>query len=234
MIVSVHQPNFLPWLGYFDKILLSDTFVILDNVQFPRGKSVANRNKIKTANGILDIVVPLSKPKGNNGIVGYKEVFFSDKNWQLKVLKTLSFSYSKSPYYDIIFPFIEDVLYLDSFVNMNITFISRLLDKFKIDTKIVLLSDLNTGLLRNNELILEICNKVGADEYLSGVGAKKYNDDLLYQDRGIKLTYQNYIHPQYNQTSMPFDAYLSIVDALFNLGFDGTSSLLKKRDKMTQ
>jgi hypothetical protein len=101
MIVSVHQPNFIPWLGFFDKIAASDIFVILDEVQFPRGKSVANRNKIKTSDGIFELVIPITHPHGNNRISNYTEVSFSNKDWMRKILKTIHQNYQKSIFLSI-------------------------------------------------------------------------------------------------------------------------------------
>ena len=82
--LAIHQPNYLPWIGYFDKMRTADVFVLLDAVQYPRARSVANRNAIRTAQGELLLTVPVSKPKGSEGKAGYREVTFADESWRGK------------------------------------------------------------------------------------------------------------------------------------------------------
>jgi hypothetical protein len=227
MILSVHQPNFIPWIGYFNKIVKSDVFVILDIVQIPRGTSVANKNKIISKQGVLELVVPISHPKGNNRISTYKEVFFSEKNWYLKSLKTIESVYQKAPFYNDVMPFIKQAFEQEDLYNLNIFFISDLCKQLNIKTEIVLMSDLKDCIGSKNELILSICKEMNATTYLSGKGAASYNDPLAYHNAGIQLVYQEYEPMAYKQfNSTDFIANLSIVDALFNLGFEGTSALL--------
>ncbi|NOX90296.1 MAG: WbqC family protein, partial [Calditrichaeota bacterium] len=87
-IMAMHQPNYIPWLGYFYKIAKADIFVYLDIVQFPRGKSFAARNRIKTPNGATYLTIPVSLPKGKEGKVLYTEVRFADEQWKKKHLKS--------------------------------------------------------------------------------------------------------------------------------------------------
>lgn len=226
MKVAIHQPNFLPWLGYFNKIMQADVFVILDTVQIPRGKSIANRNTIKSAQGKMEIILPISHPKGNEHISTYYDVNISEKKNKQKILKAIQNSYSKSPYFNEIFSEILQIFECDSFCLLNIAFINLLISKLEINTKILLLSEMNIKDKKNNELIIEICNKTNSQVYLSGVGAKKYNDESLFNGNGIKLIYQQYQHPTYPQLYGEFIPNLSIVDALFNCGWEGTKKLL--------
>lgn len=227
MILSVHQPNFIPWIGYFHKIACSDIFILLDQVQYPRGKSVANRNKIKTINGVVELVVPISKPKGNDGKINYNELSFADPQWYVKILKTIYYSYSKSPYFTEVYVWIEHLFQMTNFCEMNIRFIEELTLKLKLNTIIKKQSEFNLDTaLKNNDLIIALCQINQATEYLSGTGAKAYNDQEMYNSNSIKLSYTNFKHPVYQQLYGEFESNLFILDVLFNLGFEETSKLL--------
>ena len=231
MILSVHQPNFIPWIGYFHKIASSDIFVILDQVQFPRGKSIANRNKIKTSNGIIDLVVPISHIKGSEGKMNYQEVVIADNLWYKKVLKTVYFAYLKSDFFDEVYSFLEEVFQMEKFCEMNIFFIKELSKKLNITTQIIHQSNLEIPKdLKNNELILNICESLKATTYLSGVGAKAYNDDIQYLNKQIELRYSEFTHPIYSQYFGSFVSHLSIIDVLFNIGFENTRHLIYTHD----
>jgi len=219
IVFSVHQPNFLPWLGYFNKIAESDVFVILDDVLIPRGTSIANKNRILTSNGILELTFPISHPKGNNRLTAYKDVLFVDDKSKQKILKTIQSSYSKSPFYDEVYPFIEQVFEANSFCELNETFIIELCKKFELKTQILKMSDLEVEGAKN-ELIVGIGKKVEGTVYLSGTGAKSYNDPAYFKEHNIELIYQNYSPLEYTQyNSKVFNKNLSVIDYLFNQGF---------------
>jgi hypothetical protein len=225
-IVSVHQPNFLPWLGFFDKIKQSHRFVILDQVQVPRGKSVANRNKIKTAQGAHELVVPLSHPAGSQRLSSYLEVGFGDGKWLKTTEKTIEMAYKKAPFFAEIWPVVQGWLHAETFCEMNVACITEISQRLGFSTEIIRQQQI-TGLTgENNELILGICAKLGATTYLSGTGAAKYNDPVAYQNQGVDLAYQSFQHPDYPQLHGAFISHLSVIDALFNVGWKGTSLLL--------
>ena len=216
-VLSIHQPNFLPWLGYFDKINNSDVFIILDSVQIPRGKSIANRNKIKTAQGELELVVPLSRPKGNDGKVTYREVQIADPKWAKKALKALELNYGKAPYFERYFSELKDLFYLNDFCQMNVQFIRKVTNELDIDTPMYLLSELQEDMGNKNELIASLCRHFHANVYLSGKGARKYNDPDYLSQFDIELEYQEFEHPVYEQLHGDF-----IPDLLFNYGPEST------------
>mgnify|MGYP006305196201 CR=1 FL=1 len=228
MILSMHQPNFIPWLGYFDKIKKSDVFVILDNVQYPRGKSVANRNKIKIAQDSKEIVVPISRPKGYEGKVTYRGVEFGDLKWYKKALKTIQMNYSRAPFFDYYYTKLESLFQMDNFCEMNIAFIKFAMDELKIDTPVYLLSDSGNVNYFKNDLIIYLCNTNGADVYLSGKGAQKYNDEEKLNAHGIQLKYLSFEHPVYPQLHGEFISHLSVIDLLFNCGDESYKYLNSK------
>jgi len=217
-ILSIHQPNFLPWIGYFDKINKSDVFVILDEVQLPRGKSVANRNKIKTPQGEMELVVPISKPKGNEGKVTYREARIADGKWAKKALKAIELNYSKAPFFDKYFSVIKDLFSKGDFCQMNVDFIKYVVKELEINTEIELLSRKEGEYGNKNDLIVNLCRHFDANVYLSGKGAQKYNDPLYLKQYGIKLEYQEFEHPVYTQLHGEFIPYLSVLDLLMNHG----------------
>ncbi|MDZ7690386.1 MAG: WbqC family protein [Balneolaceae bacterium] len=170
-IVAIHQPNYIPWLGYFHKMRESDIFVLLDAVQYPRGQSYANRNKVKTHNGTTWLTIPISTPSGEKGKVPYTEVEFASTKWKRKHLRTLQMNYKKAGYYDEIYPFMEEKIekHID-FVELNIDLITTIAEYLAIDTRLVRLSNLPDDFGDKTELIIDICNRLESDIYLSGTG----------------------------------------------------------------
>ena len=225
--VAVHQPNYLPWVGYFHKIAQVDHFVFLDNTQYPRGRSVANRNRIKTAQGAQWLTVPVSLPKGTQGKASYLDVILRDDRWKKKHLKTLRVNYSRAPHFHPYFDQIAEILLQPlSFVEMNIALIRYFLSQLEIDTPLHRLSALPGVTGQKSELIVNICRRLEADTYLSGQGARKYNDETYYAANGIRLTYQEFTCPVYPQLFGEFVPDLSIVDLLFNCGPESRTVLL--------
>lgn len=223
--LSIHQPNFIPWTGFFNKLILSDVFIILDSVQYPRGKSVANRNLIKIGKDPIQLVVPITIPKGNNGMVAYNEVKFGDEKWVGKILKSLEMGYAKSPFYDTYMPNFENIFSNKNFSQMNIEFINFVTNHLNIKTELFLLSSIESDLGSKNDLIINLCKKFSANQYLSGKGAAKYNDESYLNSSNIKLIYQNYTAKVYPQLKGEFIPNLSIIDLLFNCGKESIAYL---------
>lgn len=218
----MHQPNYIPWIGYFYKMMKSDIFVYLDAVQYPRGRSFAARNRIKTPNGPVFLTIPVSVPKGKDGKVSYREIQFSSEAWHEKHLKTLAMNYKKAPYFEEIYIMLENEVIKDhSFVEMNMALLNTIADYLQIDTEFVLLSELLREHGQKTDLIIDLCNKLGVDTYLSGTGGgKSYNDEEKLNGHGINLIYSDFKHPEYRQLWGGFEPHLSIVDLLFNHGKD--------------
>ena len=219
-IVSIHQPNYLPWLGYFYKIANCDIFVYLDSVQYPRGQSFAARNKIKTANGSTYLTIPVSVPEGKKGKALYTEISFADHKWQTKHLKTIELNYKKSAYFEEIYSILKTQIEKSlSFTDLNISLIEAFANYLEIKTKRVKLSEILQNFGQKSELIIEICQTLDADTYLSGNGSgRDYNDENLLNKHGIKLVYSDFQHPEYKQLWGKFEPKLSVIDLLFNLG----------------
>jgi WbqC-like protein family len=227
--VAVHQPNYLPWLGFFQKIERSDIFVFLDNVQFPR-RSYSNRVLVMGPNeNVLWISQSvIGRPTKEQSI---EDVQFSDDRWKEKHLKTLKAAYGKCPFFKDVFPFLENAFCNESdrLAIFNGELIRHICDKLGLPTAISYASQLKLGSFTSpSERIACITRHFGSDVYLSGAGARAYNDTAVYEQYGVRLEYSDFAAPPYPQRSTKFTAGLSIVDALFNIGFSGVAALLRQ------
>ena len=218
--VAVHQPNYLPWLGYFHKMAAADVFVYLDDVQFPRGRSFAARNRIRTPNGVAWLTVPVSVPKGREGKASYREVELAEPRWRDKHLKTVEASYARAPHFDDVFELYRTGLEAgETLLDVNLALLEGFADYLGIATRRVVLSELLPEFGQKTELIVDACKALGADEYLSGSGGgTEYNDEKRLADEGIALRYDSFEPRPYRQLWGSFEPGLSALDALMNEG----------------
>jgi hypothetical protein len=225
---SIHQPNYIPWIGYFYKIQKSDFFVFLDTVQYPRGQSFAARNRIKTPNGPVYLTIPVSIPHGKSGKAGYHEISFADEKWIKKHLKTVEMSYKKSPYFDQIYPILSRQLEKhSSLVDLNINLINEFCSYLNINSKCLRLSKILSNYGKKTELIIDIAKEINGGIYLSGTGGGyDYNDQQLLSENNIILRYSDFKHPVYPQLWGDFEPNLSILDLLFNCGPESPKILI--------
>jgi len=222
-IITIHQPQYLPWLGYLDKIDKADVFVLLDNIQFKKNEW-QNRNRIKTAQGCQWITVPVLYrfPEKIN------EVRINNKaTWSRKHLQALITNYSKSTYFDNYRSFFEDIFNRnwDRLVDINIEIIKFLINAFEIKTRLVMASDLK---LRegSTERLIDICETLNGNTYLAGKDGNKYMDLELFGRKGIEVIFQDFKHPVYNQLFGDFEPFMSAIDLLFNCG-DNSINILR-------
>jgi hypothetical protein len=224
MIVSVHQPQYLAWPGYFHKILKSDAFVFLDNVQY-KEREYQNRNQIRTKNGAQWLSVPVLNSKER--FIKIKEVCIDNsQDWPTKHWKAIYLNYNRSPFFKEYADFFYD-LYKQKWVkllDLNIYMIKGINKILNIDKIIYLESDLKIENTRT-ERIIDICKKLNAHTYLSGVGAKAYLKEELFTAAGLELRYQQFRCPKYSQCYGPFIPNLSMIDFLFNCGLKTASML---------
>ena len=216
MIVAVHQPQYLPWLGYFDKINKADVFCYLDNVQYKKNEW-QNRNRIKTAEGWQWITTPviyrfsqkMNEVKINNSV-----------NWRRKHLQALITNYNRAPFFREYIDFFEEVFSKDwEFLSgLNVYLIEKLREILNLKEKLtVKASDLNLSDDPTDRLI-DICKSFGGDIYLSGEDGIKYMNLVRFKERGVKVIVQDFRHPRYPQLFGDFQSHMSIVDLLFNCG----------------
>ena len=208
---------YLPWCGLFDRIARSDLFVLLDNVRYSKNYFI-NRNKIKTPHGWTWITVPVIS-HGKSGQIIMDVETDGKIPWEHQHWKSLSFSYSKAPFFAKHAGFFGDLYasrhcYLNDVIQKTLTYLVQSLD---ITTRIVRASELGVS-GKKNEYILNICRHVGADEYLSGPDGRNYLDFRQWQDAGIDILFHDYRHPVYPQLYGTFEPNMSVVDLLFNCG----------------
>lgn len=219
MIVAIHQPNYLPYLGFFDKIFNSNIFVILDDAQFSKG-NFHNRNRIKTQNGAKWLTIPVKAEfKPIKDIKINNEFKFSGNNWNDYHLLQIRENYKHTKYFDTLFPKIETILKNKSnfLIDINLKIIFLLTEYFKINVKIIHSHDLKISTTSTQRLI-DITRNLKGDTYLSGQGARKYLNLNLFEENGIKLIFQKFEHPVYKQQYDEFLPNLSAIDYCFNEG----------------
>lgn len=221
MILSAHQPQYIPWLGYFDKIDKSDCFVFLDQVQY-KVREYQNRNRIHTKDGWMWLSVPvISKGLGRQKICEVK--LDPGPDWQRRHARSLKVWYGRAKFFKDHFKFFENVYTgrWEKLIDLNIHIIRYLLEELKIDTPLYFESEIGTS-FQGTDRIIEICKQLKAGIYLSGIGGKDYLEEEKFLEAGIKLEYQNFVHPryrqQYTQGNNSFLAYMSAIDLLFNEG----------------
>lgn len=213
--IAVLQPSYLPWLGFFEQMMSVDTFVFYDDVQYTKN-DWRNRNRIKTKDGFLWLTIPVNSSTS----LQIREVRIdNNQNWQEKHQKTLAQLYSKALYFEEVSAIFEPLwnnryeFLLDAVVD-SIGIITEYLD---IDTKIVFSSEMQVSGNKNEKLI-NICKRLDASEYYSGLAAQNYLDNELFNKNGINIAFQHYQYPLYPQLHGNFVSHLSTIDLLFNCG----------------
>ena len=226
-IVTIHQPNYLPWLGFFHKLLISDVFVVFDDVQFEKN-SYNNRNKIKIAQGDCWLTIPIITRGKSKEILIINAQIVNKQNWAKKHLKTIQANYSKSNYYRDYIYFFEDAYSKtwNTLFDLNMHFLKWLLEELKIDTEVVISSHLKEKKGKKDKLVLDICKSLDADIYISGTLGKDYLDLNEFKKEGIYVYFQDYKHPSYSQLWGDFIPYLSVIDLLFNHGKESKNIIM--------
>ncbi len=229
---TILQPTYLPWLGYFEMIASSDIFVVFDHVQFER-KSWQQRNRIKTANGVVSLTVPVQKMPREAKISEMK-ISDQDNNPLEKHFKTIELAYKKAPYFKEYKPFFEKIYSKKPVLlrDLNVDLIKLICSILGIKTKIVFSSDL--GLKDENmektEKVVNLCKKQGITNLYDAKGAEEILDKSLFEKENIKIEFQNFQHPEYPQLWGEFVPYLSAIDLIFNQG-DKSLSIIKSEVK---
>jgi hypothetical protein len=217
MIVAIHQPNHLPYLGFFDKIHKSDVFVIHDDAQF-NDSDFQHRNRIRVYEGWKWITVPVERKEiPINEIMIKNNVNIGDRHWSMAHFEIIQGWYKNAPYFET---YEDDIRKIyeskyDKLADLNMELIKFLINSFDLDIKIVFSSNFNLASKRT-ERIIDTVRAVGGDTYLSGPAGKSYMDLSLFTD--IELQFQDFKHPKYPQCYDKFVPNMSAIDTLFNVG----------------
>ena len=215
MRLSAHQPAYLPWLGYLDRIRRADVFVFLDTVQFEKN-SFTNRNRIKSQQGPLWLTVPVRSRGHLEGTL--KDLAIDDsRDWRKKHLGSISASYSRAPEFRDLFPALEEQIRARHELLADLCHEQLLfwLARLGITTRVVRASSLEVRSAKS-ELILELCRILGATSYLSGPLGKDYLQEEDFARASVAVEYHHYETPPYPQLHGAFVPRLSVVDFLMN------------------
>jgi hypothetical protein len=227
MILSAHQPVYLPWLGFLHKVRVSDLFVLMDDVKYSRN-SVYARNRIRSTNGSARwLTVPVTHDSHDRPINRVK--IAAGRVWQIKHLNALKAAYSRARFFADYVDFFEWVYRANRWENLfelNRALLAQILRWYDIRTPIATASEhAVTG--TKSELVLNYCLKFGADHYLFGKSGRNYADEELFLARGVRLAFQEYSHPTYDQGGIPFLPQLSAIDLLFHHGPEAGRILMR-------
>ncbi len=217
LTLTAHQPVYLPWLGLFHKIMLADQFCVFDIVQYQR-KDFNNRNRIKTQTGPIWLSVPVeSRNHLNTRICDIKIV---QDGWARRHARSIRHSYEKAPFFTDYIDRIEASLLGTTYVyltDLNTDMLAMFMAALDITVPLVKASDYDfVG--KKSDLVLDMCVKLGATDYIFGEQGRNYADTDSFQDRRINAYFQAYRHPVYPQRGGAFTSHLSIIDLLFNVG----------------
>ncbi len=225
MIVSIHQPAYLPWLGYFEKIARADVFVYLDTVQFEKN-SFINRNRIKTPQGPQWLTIPVLTKGHTEGTLRHTEV--DDRQpWREKHLKSIAMNYRKAPYFGKYYPEMEKLLRFPENRLSELCWqqLQYWIADLGIKTRLVRASEMDV-VSRKSDLVLDICVTLGATKYISGALGRGYLVESDFATAGIEVDYQDYHHPVYSQAHGDFSPYMSVLDLVLNMGPASTDVIM--------
>ena len=217
MIVTVHQPEHLPYLGFCHKASAAQMLVLLDVVQY-RKNYFQNRNRILGPNGAMWLTVPVRMQGHMNKVIAEMTVDHS-QNWAPRWWKSLYFSYKHTPYFDEHAAFFSSIAEarVERLADLNEHIIRYLFDAIGITCRIIRASELPVSGARS-ALLAQICGAVGASAYLAGQSGKDYLDESLFAAQNIAVQHHVFHHPVYDQGRPDFVPYLSVVDLLFRHG----------------
>jgi hypothetical protein len=224
MMIFVHQPEYMPWLGFFDKLARCDAFVVYDDAQYQHG-GFHNRNKIRTSNGWKWLTVPIIH--GHPQMI--KDVKISGNHWKTDHLTAIIQNYEKAPFFNDYFPLIKEVINFDHtmLIDLNLDLIKTIAQILSIKVNFARSSDIPYCGKEKNEKLVSMCEFTGADSYLSGSGGKAYVDESLFTFANIRVQWHNYEHPEYMQRYEGFLPNMSIIDLIFNVGPQAKELILK-------
>jgi len=227
MLIAIHQPNYMPWLGYFAKMAYADKFIFLDDVQFSKN-SYINRVQIKNNDNVKWLTAPVKSSFG----LSINNIAFSQDDWPNRHLSSLYGSYAKSKAFNEVWPDIQEIYnsidtsQLLSFSNIKI--IKKVAKLLEIECDLLLSSEIDSRGNGDDRLISIVSEISKSATYVSGSGGSKYQDPGKFFDSGLGFEYIKFSHPSYLQSGEKFQPGLSIIDAIFQLGWVEVSNIIRK------
>jgi hypothetical protein len=227
-LVAIHQPNFLPWLGYFDKLAQADVFVVLDDAQYPKKSGTwMNRTQLLVGGKPSWVTAPVDR--SYHGVRTIAEMRLDEsRDWRAKLTRTIQQSYARAPWFDSIMPVVGELIErpTSELLDYNERGVHAIAELIGLDpSKFVRASTLGVTSTATDRLI-DLTKAVGGEAYLAGGGAGGYQEDEKFAAAGIELQAQAFAPPVYSQLSDEHEPGLSIVDALMNCGPEDTRALI--------
>ncbi len=227
MIISIIQPCFIPWLGYFEQIALADYFVYLDDVKYTK-QDWRNNNQLKSNNGLGKVVVPVKKTNEqtliNQALISYNE------KWEQKLMNTVTSWYGKAPHFKEIMDLLQSVIFnqYKRLVDLNYNLNNAILKYLGIGTAISIASEIPKTTNDKNLRLLEICQHFdGVEIFYDGKKAQNFIDTDFFKRNGIIVVFQDYIQVPYKQLWGDFIPYTSVLDVLMNCGKDSLEIIMR-------
>ena len=226
--LAIHQPNYLPWLGYFHKIHRADIFVFLDDVQYSKN-SYTNRVQVLQKESARWLTLPVSYNFGDH----IHAVTAAEPSWRKRHLDSLKGFYSKAPCFRDVWPDFEamyDEVANECLADINVHLVQTITRHLEFQCQFKRSSNLDTGDTISDDRLVQITALLApGGRYLSGSGGAHYQDTAKFEAAGLQVDYQNFDHPTYAQQSQSFTPGLSVVDAVFSIGWRKTTALLSER-----
>lgn len=229
MIVAIHQPNYLPWLGYFHKIASADIFVFLDDVQFPKG-SYTNRVQILSPAGAKWLTVPVKLSFGD----AISDATFATANWRAAHIDTLRGMYRATPAFKGVWPDVREMILStlgNDLATVNINLVMGLAQRLGFGCRFMKSSEIKLTSASDDRLVAITSAVAPGGSYLSGKGGAKYQDPGKFRDAGLGFAYANFQHPVYEQIPHPglsgFVPGLSVLDSVFHVGWAQTAAMIR-------
>lgn len=229
--VAIHQPNFFPWLGFFDKMAKSDVFVLLDDVQFPKtGGTYTNRVELLLNGKRSWLTAP--KDRDYRGVRTILEMRFAEQeDWRHRIIHSLSLNYGKHPCFceamEVLEPLVRNPE--SGIAAYNVSALTAMALRLGLleGRSVVRASDLGVE-ATSTERLAVLTRMVGGTTYLAGGGAASYQEDEVFEHHGIELRFQSFVHPVYEQSKADsFEPGLSVIDAVMNVGWEAVGSMLR-------
>lgn len=233
--VSIYQPVYFPWLGFFHKLVLSDVHVVLDDCQAIK-QSWMNRVKVKSHSEGKWLTVPILTKHRSTQLVKDIEINYNC-NWVRKHLSTIKQNYSKAPYFEEVYELMQATLSAKHkfLIDLNIASITRMNELMGITTKMVYSSELHYEKSQSTQRLIEIIKSVNGKKYICGMGSDGYLMPDLFANNNLCIQFQNYKTLPYPQLGRgDFIGGLSIIDTFTNIGFKGVQKLLSENSKFNQ
>jgi len=222
--VVIHQPDFLPHPGFFERLLHADLWIVLDHVPFSR-RGWVHRDRIRTAAGADWVTIPI-REHSRELLIRDAVIAKEAESWW-RVCGRLVNAYREAPCFEKLWNCFEQIISErpDRLLDLNLRLLNSVLELLEIEVPQVSSSDLEVP-AGKSEMLAELAARAGATRYLSGQGAQTYHEESCFEERGVQVLWQDFSCPEYRQLHQPFVPGLSIVDVLFNCGAEATRQML--------